>query len=63
MRAGLGGLRLTPEAFWRLTPAEFALLLGGGQDKRPLTRDRLNALAAAFPDQVGEQTHERRSDG
>ena len=28
MRAGLRGLGLTPEAFWRLTPAELAMMLG-----------------------------------
>ena len=28
MRAGMQGLRLTPDAFWALTPAEFQMMLG-----------------------------------
>lgn len=53
MRAGMRGLRLTPEQFWRLTPAELALLLGQDAGQAPLTRDRLEALARAWPDQGG----------
>ena len=30
MQAGLRSLRLTPAAFWALTPAELALMLGQG---------------------------------
>ena len=50
MRAGLHGLRLTPEQFWNLTPAELSLMLGIGPQTRPLGRDRLNDLIRAFPD-------------
>lgn len=50
MRAGVRGLRLTPEEFWRLTPAELAFMLGRGAGEAPLTRARLDELAAAFPD-------------
>ncbi|RQP05515.1 MAG: phage tail assembly chaperone [Paracoccus sp. BP8] len=56
LRAGLGpvrlgGLGLTPAAFWALTPAELALMLGvepgrGGA----MTRDRLAELVARYPD-------------
>lgn len=55
MRAGLGGLRLPPEVFWRLTPAELRLMLGLEAAVPPLTRSRLEELAAAYPD--------RRDDG
>jgi len=50
MRAGLGRLGLAPEAFWRLTPLELKLMLGVEAAAPPLTRARLEELAAAFPD-------------
>jgi uncharacterized phage protein (TIGR02216 family) len=50
MRAGLVGLRLTPEAFWRLTPAELMLMLGLSGGSAPLGRARLEDLLRAFPD-------------
>lgn len=50
MRAGLYGLGLTPDAFWRLTPIELRVMLGLAQGVPPLTRARLEELAAAFPD-------------
>ena len=47
-----------PVEFWRLTPAEFAFLVGrSGQ--APLTRAGLADLAAAFPDLKKDQTNER----
>lgn len=49
---GRGGLGLTPEQFWRLTPAELRLMLGLDAGPSPLTRARLAELAAAFPDAV-----------
>ncbi|MDP3862580.1 MAG: phage tail assembly chaperone [Phaeovulum sp.] len=52
MRAGFSGLGLRPEEFWRLTPAELALMLGEAAATPPLTRARLSELAAAWPDQV-----------
>lgn len=54
LRAGLRGLGLHPAQFWDLTPAELALMLGieGGQGA--MTRQRLEALAARFPDAAGE---------
>lgn len=50
MRAGIRDLRLRPSEFWALTPAELMLLLGVGPDQAPLSRARLEELAAAFPD-------------
>ncbi|MDO6731016.1 phage tail assembly chaperone [Marinovum sp. 2_MG-2023] len=50
MTAGLRGLGLRPAEFWALTPAELMLMLGVGGGNAPLTRDRLDQLIAAFPD-------------
>jgi uncharacterized phage protein (TIGR02216 family) len=50
MRAGLVGLRLSPEAFWRLTPAELMLMLGLGGGPAPMRRGRFEDLLRAFPD-------------
>ena len=50
MRAGIQGLCLTPEQFWRLTPAELRLMLGQGAASGSLTRRGLEALLAAYPD-------------
>jgi len=54
MRAGLAGLRLTPEIFWRLTPAELALMLGDPAAIKPMGRSRLSDLRAAWPDMIQE---------
>lgn len=53
MRVGLRGLGLTPAEFWRLTPAELALMLGEVAGAPPLTRARLEELAAQWPDRPG----------
>ncbi|MDP5215943.1 phage tail assembly chaperone [Ruegeria sp. 2205SS24-7] len=50
MRAGMQGLRLSPQAFWQLTPAELRLMLGQAAAGRPLDRTGLDALLAAYPD-------------
>lgn len=50
MRAGILGLGLAPEAFWRLTPLELRIMLGADRTTPALTRTRLEELAAAFPD-------------
>ena len=50
MKAGLGGLGLRPEEFWRLTPAELWLMLGAEAGARPMARARLEELSRAFPD-------------
>jgi uncharacterized phage protein (TIGR02216 family) len=58
MRAGLGRLRLPPEQFWRLTPLELRIMLGVEAHQAPLTRARLEELAAAFPDHTKGQAHD-----
>jgi uncharacterized phage protein (TIGR02216 family) len=50
LRLALAGLRLSPDAFWRMTPAEFLLALGDADESRPMTRDGLKALKDRFPD-------------
>ena len=50
LRAGLQGLHLSPEVFWRLSPIELRIMLGAENASAPVTRTRLDELAAAFPD-------------
>lgn len=50
MRVGLRELRLHPDAFWALTPAELALMLGLDRAPAPMSRDRLADLARLYPD-------------
>lgn len=50
MRAGMTGLRLRPEEFWRLSPLELMLMLGREQGAGALGRVRLEELARAYPD-------------
>jgi uncharacterized phage protein (TIGR02216 family) len=50
LRVGLKDLRLTPDAFWRLTPVELKIMLGADRTGLVLTRTRLEELAAAYPD-------------
>lgn len=50
MRAGVQGLRLEPDRFWRLTPAELRLMLGQATAAAPMDRAGLQALQAAWPD-------------
>ncbi|HVH03303.1 MAG TPA: rcc01693 family protein [Amaricoccus sp.] len=50
MRLGLVELRLTPEVFWDLTPAELMLVAGVGTGRAAMTRAGLEALLARFPD-------------
>lgn len=57
MRAGLQGLGLSPDAFWRLSPIELRIMLGAENAAPPLTRARLAELAAAFPDTRERQGH------
>ena len=52
LRAGVHGLGLRPEEFWRLTPAELQLMLGPQTAVAPLGRSRLEELARIFPDEV-----------
>ncbi len=50
MRAGLHELRLEPARFWALTPVELLIMLGIEAGSAPVTRARLEELAARFPD-------------
>ncbi|MCB1371074.1 MAG: phage tail assembly chaperone [Rhodobacteraceae bacterium] len=50
MQVGLGRLRLPPEVFWNLTPAEFMLMAGLGEGRAALSRAGLAELSARFPD-------------
>ncbi|QFT59656.1 hypothetical protein FIU94_12550 [Sulfitobacter sp. THAF37] len=54
MRAGLHGLRLPPDSFWALTPAELQIMLGRAAAQAPMLSDRLAALMAAYPNQKEE---------
>ncbi len=58
MRVGFHDLRLSPAAFWALTPLELSILLGAEAKAKPLTRARLDELAAAFPDIIKERNDE-----
>ena len=56
MRVGLGLLRLSPDAFWAMTPRELdhaarAVLPAG---PRPPARTALEALMRRFPDGEGQ---------
>ena len=51
MRLGIGDLRLSPDVFWSMTPAE--LMLMAGDDPRMAgaqTREGLSQMMAMFPD-------------
>jgi uncharacterized phage protein (TIGR02216 family) len=50
LRVGLVELRLTPDVFWGLTPAELMLIAGVGPRPGAMTRAGLDALIARFPD-------------
>lgn len=52
MAAAYGLLRLSPDAFWAMTPREVALALRpfAGPVLRPLGRGELDALMRAHPD-------------
>ena len=56
MRVGMAGLGLRPEQFWRLTPAELALLLGDPSALRPMGRSRLDDLRSQWPDAGQEKS-------
>jgi uncharacterized phage protein (TIGR02216 family) len=54
MTAGLGMLRLAPDAFWSMTPRELDAAMRGAFGIAPMqpamTRSDLMAMMAAFPD-------------
>lgn len=52
MDLGLRQMKLAPETFWDLTPAELMFLAGqGGHGARALGRSGLADLMAAYPDE------------
>jgi uncharacterized phage protein (TIGR02216 family) len=53
MRLGLGELRLRPDDFWALTPAELRLIAGREGQGAPMTRAGFEGLARAYPDERG----------
>ncbi len=53
MQLGLVQLRLAPEVFWALTPAELMMIAGVGSGRAALTRAGLAGLLARFPDKAG----------
>ncbi|WP_297619834.1 rcc01693 family protein [uncultured Roseicyclus sp.] len=61
LRAGLQGLGLAPENFWRLTPVELLLMLGDAPEAAPLGRARLEALIAQFPDVTNKESGDGRN--
>ncbi len=63
MRAGIGGLGLRPEEFWRLTPAELVLMLGDPAAVAPLGRAGLMELVRAWPDNPGPDKNKEDGDG
>ncbi|MEO1549374.1 MAG: phage tail assembly chaperone [Pseudomonadota bacterium] len=56
LRVALRDLRLSPEAFWALTPAEFLILTGLDQGGGAMTRSQLDLLSRRFPDTSTSET-------
>ncbi|MEP3438531.1 MAG: rcc01693 family protein [Hoeflea sp.] len=52
IRFGLSRLRLTPEAFWRLSLPELNALIGADDAPAMATRQGLEALMQRFPDMI-----------
>lgn len=66
MRLGFGVLRLTSDAFWRMTPRELKHAADGVFGRgSATTRSALDALMSAFPDGTdhGTQTSLHDIDG
>ncbi|XDA96554.1 rcc01693 family protein [Sulfitobacter sp. LCG007] len=51
LRLGLRRLRLKPEEFWALTPAELQIMLGDPGAGGPMLSAGLEAMMAAYPDE------------
>lgn len=53
MGFGFGTLRLSPDAFWRMTPRELTAAIEAvtGPRAEPLARSSFAALMRRFPDQ------------
>ena len=54
-QVGLRDLRLSPEVFWALTPAELMLIAGVVTPDKRMSQDRLRDLMTAFPDTEKKQ--------
>lgn len=57
MRIGLGVLRLSPRAFWAMTPIEFERAVGvsaSGGDTPPRWEE-MDAMMRAFPDTAARE--------
>ncbi len=54
MQFGFGVLRLSPDAFWRMTPRELAQAIAAvrGHAPAPIARGDFDALMQAFPDRA-----------
>jgi len=63
LRAGLHHLRLHPDQFWALTPAELALMLGVSGGGKSMNRNRLQDLLQAFPDAMKPNETEAKDAG
>lgn len=67
MRLGFGVLRLSSDAFWRMTPRELKQAADGvfGRGGATTTRAALDALMHAFPDERdhGTRPHLHDLDG
>lgn len=61
MRLGLGHLRLSPDAFWSMTPTELGAALGWAGDAAA-GRPTLERLMAAYPDVGGGRDEGRGSE-
>lgn len=57
MRAGIAGLGLRPWEFWRLTPAELALMLGDPAAVKPMGQSQLQSLRQKWPDYKKDEGH------
>ena len=64
MSFGLGTLRLSPDAFWRMTPRELAAAMEAvlGSQESMLDRASFAALRAQFPDASVSCTRMRRGE-
>ncbi len=51
MQLGMVQLRLPPDVFWRLTPAELMLMAGIDVDANTMSRSAFLDLAASYPDE------------
>jgi uncharacterized phage protein (TIGR02216 family) len=65
MGLGLGVLRLSPQAFWRMTPRELAASARAAAPPffAPLERQSLEALMAAYPDSASRSKQPRSGGG